>query len=67
MLLVIPVGGVDRWLEQLMEEEEAEVLKGRVAIKLKRPRSRTRDSGDAFREGKGIPLSGVVVDALLVI
>lgn len=68
-MLVILVGGVGWWLDILMEEEEAEVLESRLEIKLKRPRSRARDSGDVLCEGKGIPLFVVVVavDALLVI
>lgn len=47
-------------------EEEVEALEGRVEIKLKRSKSRMRDSGDLLREGKRIPLFVVVVDTLLV-
>ncbi len=48
-------------------EEEVEVLEGRFEIKLKRSRSRMRDSGELLREGKRITLFVVVVDALLVV
>ena len=49
-----------------MDEEEVEALEGRVEVKQKRSRSRTRDSEDFLCEGERESLFAVTVDALLI-